>query len=172
MLKIYEEYQKHGIDNYYKNFSEEYFNPHQEKIEKIYLKYIKDIIHTDNTVLDLASGDGLISKLIKKYNKNHNVIGCDPYFFNNFNELHLTFEEIAKGELNKFNKNYEITICSYAFHLLDKKWHYDFLTQLGMITNKFIIITPSKKIDINHFMWTVEKYIREDKVTIIILNKN
>jgi hypothetical protein len=48
---------------------------------------------------------------------------------------------------------------------------YDFLTNLALVINKFIIITPSKKIIISHPLWSVFEYIREEKITIIILEK-
>jgi hypothetical protein len=44
------------------------------------------------------------------------------------------------------------------------------MSQLAMITKRFIIITPSKKIKIIHPLWNIIKEIREDKVTIIILD--
>ena len=53
---------------------------------------------------------------------------------------------------------------------MDKKIIYDFMTQLSMKTSRFIIITPSKKININHPLWKTSKIIREDKVTLIILD--
>jgi 2-polyprenyl-3-methyl-5-hydroxy-6-metoxy-1,4-benzoquinol methylase len=171
MLKIYQEYQRHGIDNYYRLYSNDYYNPHEEKIEKIYVKYIKDIIKETDKIIDIACGNGLISKLIYKYNKNKNISGCDPYFNNEYTQLHLSFEEIAIGKLNSYNKRYNIGFCSYAFHLLEQSYYYDFLTQLSLIVDKFIIITPSKKVNINHFMWNIETYIREDKITLIILTK-
>ena len=33
MLKIYNEYQKYGVQNYYKKFSSKYINPHEDKIK-------------------------------------------------------------------------------------------------------------------------------------------
>jgi len=168
MLKIYQEYQLYGIEEYYKNFSCNYFNPHEEKIKQIYLKHIKDLINQNDKIIDIACGDGLVSRLVHKYNNNYNIVGCDPFFNNVFCQLKLSFEDIAKGKLNN---NYDIGICSYAYHLLDHNWRYDFLTQLSLILNKFIIITPSKKIEIYHPLWEISKYIREDKITLIILEK-
>jgi SAM-dependent methyltransferase len=168
MLKIYQEYQLYGIEEYYKNFSCNYFNPHEEKIKQIYLKYIKDLINHNDKIIDIACGNGLVSRLVHKYNNNYNIVGCDPFFNNAYCKLNLSFEDIAKGKLET---NYDLGICSYAYHLLDHKWRYDFLTQLSLILNKFIIITPSKKIQINHPLWKVDKYLREDKITLIILEK-
>ena len=170
MLKIYNEYQKHGIDNYYKLHSNDYYNPHEDKIKSLYIKHILNIIKTYDIILDIACGDGMISRIINKYSNNKNVDGIDPYFNNKYTHMNLSFEDIAKGELNKYDKLYNIAICSYAFHLMDKKIIYDFMSQLSMITKRFIIITPSKKININHPLWKINKEFREDKVTIIILD--
>lgn len=170
MLKIYNEYQKHGIDNYYKTHSKDYYNPHEEKIKYIYIKHILNIITKYDKIVDIACGDGMITRIINKYNNNKNVDGIDPYFNNEYTQMKLSFEDIAKGELNKYDKIYNIAICSYAFHLMDKKLIYDFMSQLSMITKRFIIITPSKKINIKHPLWNIIKEIREDKVTIIILD--
>jgi predicted 2-oxoglutarate/Fe(II)-dependent dioxygenase YbiX len=43
MLKIYNQYQTHGVKDYYQQFSNKYFNPHQDRIKTIYIKYIKDV---------------------------------------------------------------------------------------------------------------------------------
>lgn len=171
MLKIYNKYQTHGVDGYYKNFSKEYYNPHEYKITEIYKKHISKLIQKSDTILDIACGDGLITKLVHQYNSNYNTYGVDPYFENKFVTYKLSFELIAKGELNNFNTYYDISICSYAFHLINENWTYDFLTQLSLKTSKFIIITPSKKIKINHPLWIISNEIREDKITLIILTK-
>ncbi len=170
MLKIYNEYQKYGIEKYYKIYSKDYYNPHEEKIKSLYMKHILNIINKNDKIVDIACGDGIITRLINEYNNNKNVDGIDPYFNNKYTHMKLSFEDIAKGELNKYDKMYNVAICSYAFHLMDKKIIYDFMSQLSMKTSKFIIITPSKKININHPLWKINKEIREDKITLIVLD--
>jgi hypothetical protein len=169
MLKIYDEYQKYGVQNYYLKHSKEYYNPHEDKISELYQKHLTKIISNNDIILDIACGNGLISKLAIKYNNNNNTIGIDPYFQNDCTHYNLSFEDIAKGELNKINKKYDIAICSYAFHLINNDYKYDFLTELSLQTSKFIIITPSKKINIKHPLWIITNEIREDKITIIFL---
>ncbi len=168
MLKIYNEYQKYGVDNYYKKFSSEYTNPHENKIANIYNKYIKDLINKEDKIVDIACGDGLICRLVNKYNNNYNIDGCDPYFVNKYCKLNFSFEDISKGKLLT---EYDIGICCYAYHLISSEMRYDFLTNLALVMDKFIIITPSKKIIISHPLWNIFKIIREDKITIIILQK-
>ncbi len=168
MLRIYDEYKKYGVDKYYKEFSNKYVNPHEEKIEQIYVKYIKNIINTNDKILDLACGEGLISKLINKYNNNCNCIvkGTDPYFKNKYCHYNYSFQDIALGTLN--NK-FDIVICCYAYHLLENSWQYSFLNSLAEITGIFIILSPSKKIKIKHPKWKLIEEYREDKITILIL---
>lgn len=166
MLKIYNQYQKYGVEEYYKQHSSEYFNPHQEKIRSLYKKYIHNHIPRNGIILDIACGDGLIEKIIKCTNPTVFVEGTDPFFDNKYCKYKFSFEDIALGKLEKY---YEIVTCCYAFHLINDNWKYDFLSQLSRMTKKFIIITPSKKIIINNPIWKITNYIREDKVTIIIL---
>jgi hypothetical protein len=178
MLKIYNEYQKYGVKDYYKNYSKEYYNPHQDKIKNIYKKYLYNIVSRNDKIIDIACGDGLISKIINEFNnndknnKNIMIDGSDPYFDNIYTTLKYSFEDIAKGKLNELSIKYDIAICCYAFHLIDEKWKYDFLSNMAINTSKFIIITPSKKIKINHPLWKIVKEIRDDKITIIILDNN
>jgi hypothetical protein len=171
MLKIYNQYQKYGVEEYYQNYSKEYYNPHQNKIKIIFNKYISHIITHNYRILDLSCGDGLISRIIQdlENSKENKLIieGSDPYFNNKYCHYNFSFEDIAKGKLNNLNYNFNLVICSYAFHLIKKEWIYDFLSNLALKTSYFIIITPSKKITFNHPLWILIKEIREDKITIL-----
>ena len=169
MLKIYNEYQKHGVDGYYKVHNKDYFNPHHQKIESLYVNYLKELIDSNTTILDIACGDGLIGRLVNKHNNTTIIDGTDPYFNNKYTTYNYSFEDIAMGKLQK---KYDMAICCYAFHLINPKWTFNFLNELANITNIFIIITPSKKIAINNSSWFVFKELRIDKVTLIILKTN
>jgi hypothetical protein len=169
MLKVYDEYKKYGIAEYYKNYSKDYYNPHHVQIKDIYLKYILNLISRNDNILDIACGDGLITRLINTYSHNYNIDGLDPYFDNIYTKFHYSFEDIAKGALNNIEKKYNIGICCYAFHLINESWKYDFLSNLSLKISKFIIITPSKKIKIKHPLWKITNEIRDNKITVIIL---
>ncbi len=168
MLKIYNQYQEHGVSQYYKQFSSSYTNPHQEKIKNIYQKYFSKLVSRNDKILDIACGDGLMYRIIKSYQEKCIIEGTDPFFDNIYCNYKFSFEDIALGKLEN---TYNIAFCCYAFHLLDETWKYDFLFQLARITNKFIIITPSKKIIINHPSWKTTLDTRDDKITIIVLEK-
>lgn len=168
MPGIYDQYQKYGVDDYYKQFSKKYKNPHEEKIKELYLKYIINIVQREHTILDIACGEGLMCKLINKLNDNYNVKGSDPYFKNKFCHFDYSFADVALG---KVVDKYDIVTCCYAYHLLDNSWHFSFLNSLAEITNIFIIISPSKKIKINHPKWLTINECRENKITLLILQK-
>ncbi len=51
MLKIYDEYQKYGVKDYYKKYSKEYYNPHQDKIKNIYKKYLYNIVSRNDKII-------------------------------------------------------------------------------------------------------------------------
>ena len=166
-IKIYDQYQKYGVAEYYKQFSNQYQNPHHAKIESIFIKYLFKLISRKTCILDIACGEGLITRLVNHYNQNYNIDGTDPFFNNQYTKFNYSFEDIALGKMN--NYKYDLVICCYAFHLIDHTWKYDFLSQLALITNKFIIITPSKKMNLNHPSWKSILEIREEKITLIIL---
>ena len=124
------------------------------------------MITPNDKLLDIDTGNGLVCKLVNKYNRNYNIEGTDPYFSNKYCNMNLSFRDIARGMLTR---EYDIAICCYAYHLMEEGLRYDFLSSLALSVKTFIIVSPSKKININHPMWTVLKSIREDKVTLIIL---
>jgi hypothetical protein len=165
-LKIYNEYQKYGVEDYYKKFSKTYSNPHEERIRKVYLEHIGPLILTNDKILDIATGNGLMCKLVNNYNGNYNIEGTDPYFNNEYCNMNLSFKDIAKGMLTG---EYDTAICCYAYHLMEDGLRYDFLSNLALSVKTFIILSPSKKINIRHPMWSIVKDIRIDKVTLIIL---
>ena len=150
-LDIRNNYQKFGVQNYYKNVKHEYKNPHLSYIEESILKIINDYNIDFSKVLDLACGTGEITTILKEYNIN-NVIGLDPYLYKEYNKntnnkcLQLSFEDIQKGKLDiKFST----IICSYALHLCEKSILPDVLWNLSLISKNLIILSPNNKPEIN-----------------------
>lgn len=166
MLSVYDEYSTHGVDQYYKQFSSSYYNPHESKIIDVLNNIFNKYLQNCNTILDFACGDGLIAKYINSKNINIVVEGSDPYFNNQYCDYNFSFDDIICG---KMVNQFDTVICCYAYHLLDFNKRYDFLTQLSEIAKKFIIISPSKKISVNHPLWTVLENARIDKITIIVI---
>lgn len=166
-LKIYNEYALHGVDEYYKKYAKDYYNPHEGKINEI----LDDVVLVNylcsyNKILDFACGDGLVSQKIKSKNKNIVVKGSDPYFNNKYCDYNFSFDDIICGKLLE---KFDVVICSYAYHLLSPNKRYDFLTQLAIIAKIFIIISPSKKITIKHQLWDEIENKRINKISIIVI---
>lgn len=164
-LSIYNEYDEHGVSGYYEKFADSYYNPHEQSIISILNQILPIHIKEDNSILDFACGDGLISKYIMS-NFCNKVEGSDPYFQNKYVQHNFSFDDVIKGKQNFY---YDVIICCYAYHLLHEKKRNDFLTQLALKTKKFIIITPSKKICTNHMLWKTTLNTRINKITIIIM---
>ena len=131
-LEIYNQYVIHGVDKYYELYNSTYYNPHADKIKNIINTHLLNLIKKNNKILDIACGNGLITRIIN--NNNNIIIGCDPYFKNKYVNYNYSFEDIAKGLLNI---KVDMAICCYAFHLLNKSWYYSFLNELALITNIF-----------------------------------
>lgn len=163
-LKIYDQYMKYGVNEYYKINWNTYYNPHAINITDIVNKYALPYLNCDDKILDIACGDGLISKILN----NFVVDGVDPYFDNKYVKYKYKFEDIAKGCL--YGNIWDVCICSYAYHLIEHSLAYDFLCQLALLTKRFIIISPSKKININHPSWHVIVKTRIYKITFIVLH--
>ena len=117
-LKIYNEYQKYGVEDYYKKFSKTYSNPHEERIKKVYLEHIGPLIDSNHKILDIATGSGLMCKLVNSYSGNYNIEGTDPYFSNEYCNMNLSFRDIAKGMLTR---EYDTAICCYPKDCLLKQ---------------------------------------------------
>lgn len=166
MLSVYDEYKSHGVEEYYKKFSSSYYNPHEQKIINILQNTITNHISNCKNILDFACGEGLISRYVKHNFPFVKIKGCDPYFKNNYTHYNFSFDDVICGKLGD---TFDVVICCYAYHLLSLSKRYDFLTMLSQITTKFIIITPNKKIEINHELWNIVEQKRIDKITIIVL---
>jgi len=182
MLKIYNKYVEHGVDNYYSSQWNKYYNPHESQIidilQKYIVKYLQLFIQSDSCkILDFACGDGLITKYLIAFNTQQNlqsnivprliIEGSDPYFKNKYVTYDYSFKDIIKGKT--YGKFWDICVCSYAYHLIEPKDQHDFLTQLALITKIFIVISPSKKIIFDHPSWKIIENVRINKISLITI---
>ena len=80
------------------------------------------------------------------------VDGIDPFT----NEAYLartgraaeafSFEQIASGAIaGPSGRRYSLIVCSFAMHLIDESWLPALLAQLGMISDRLLILTPHKR---------------------------
>jgi len=146
MEAIRNKYSKLGVDEYYRIHGNDYVNPHLERLISS-LTSIKELwdLDTSNS-LDLCAGSGEITSIL---NCNE---GCDPYTYQSYMKntgkpcMRLSFDDIMHGKLTK---QYNIIICSYALHLVDKSKLPQIIYQLSCVCDYFLLISPNKKPVIN-----------------------
>lgn len=145
------QYERFGVADYYSGFGAEYRNPHEKIVREVLRESITRWQPDLSSVLDLACGSGEVTMLLRE-------LGCqqidavDPYT----GEAYLartgqkadtvSFEDIASGALA--GRHYGLVVCSFAMHLIDESWLPSLLTQLGLITDCLMIITPHKRPEI------------------------
>lgn len=165
---IRNKYELLGPKNYYLNHSNEYENPHSERIIKS-LNYIKSRIEV-GYFLDLSCGNGVVSEYLLN-NGYNNFKGCDPYFSKIYKDkfkkecFNSSFEDISK---NGLYEKFETIICSYALHLCPKSYMNNLLYNLSMSCMNFIVISPSKypTIDEDFFQLQESKIIDRTHIRI------
>lgn len=166
---IRSEYEKSSPEEYYKNKSQEYSNPHKDRINKC-LDYLNKNYKIGN-FLDLSCGDGVVSNYLIGLGLN-NFSATDPYLcdiwnkkFNGKKCYSLSFEDISVSGLpDKF----DTIICSYALHLCDKSHLNNLLYQLSLSCKNFVVISPSKYPQINEDFFELVDYKIIDRTHIKI----
>lgn len=142
---IRKKYEKHGVDNYYKNHSEDYDNPHFKEIEKLLKKNEKELDYS--SVLDFCCGNGEVSIVLNDLGYN-NSIGCDPYTFENYKKnvkkkcFKFSFDDVLRGKLSG---KYSSIICSFGMHLCEEDKLFMLTQELFNHADTIIIITPHKR---------------------------
>lgn len=149
MSSLTEQYNKFGVDEYYRMYSDTYVNPHTKQICTIVNKnYDKINQYQDEYVLDLCCGNGEITDILTNIDKSINVIGCDPYMYEQYKIkskrecLQLSFDDIIKRGLPY---KYSSIICSYGMHLCPSDNLSSLVYKLSLATNQIVIITPHKR---------------------------
>ena len=154
-MSIRNQYQKLGVEAFYKKNSDSYENPH-EKIVHYLLDIANKKGHIGKTkILDLCCGTGQVSNHLKKIGYS-NIVGCDPFTNiefqkrTNLKAYNYDFRYIAMKGLSE---KYSTIICSFALHLAPASLLPQLLWQLSQSCEKLIIISPNKKPEIkNHFI--------------------
>ena len=171
---MYVNYQKYGVENYYKNHGESYKNPHFQNLAYIFPKILKEIpINPEASILDLACGSGEITQLLIKNGHNPSKIkGMDPYTSKNYEKttgltcLEKSFQDIIRGDLSEVH--FDVIVCSYAVHLMKDEELFGFFTELASMTPRFIVISPNRKFALDHFRWKIktETYYPTEKIKV------
>ena len=151
-------YSELGVDEFYKEFGNEYKNPHSEIIKKL----LADV-EVGDRVLDLCCGSGEVTRCFPE----KDVIGCDPYTHKLYSKLTgrevltYSFKDIALGALADYS--FDTVICSFALHLCEDSMLNPVLYQLASISDKLIILTPHKRPVIKSY-WHLDREVIIDRV--------
>ncbi len=151
-------YSELGVDAFYKEFGNEYNNPHADIIKKL----LSDV-EVGERILDLCCGSGEVTRCFPE----KDVVGCDPYTYELYKKetgkevLTYSFKDIAQGALTDYH--FDTVICSFALHLCEESMLNPVLFRLAMISEKLIILTPHKRPDIKAY-WKLENEILLDRV--------
>jgi len=157
MESIREAYETLGVEGFYKQHGSSYTNPHEASIKEVLDASISFWNPDLTNVLDLACGDGVITRNLKATN----VVGIDPYT----NEAYLsktgkqaltyTFDDISNGAIS--DHRYSLIICSYALHLVEQSKLRKLEYMLALISKYMLIISPHKNPTIVNG-WTLKPY--------------
>lgn len=167
-------YETLGVQRYYEEFGNTYKNPHEARLLAVLSEVIEKYISDNSRVLDFASGDGLVSRLLTEYqSRTMSIEGCDPYT----RDLYIkktglpcsshTFLDVATGQLDK---SFDTVICCYAYHLIDKSLVHDFLYYLSTKCRRFIVISQTKNICLQSNYWNLTINLKRDKVYVFVLD--
>lgn len=171
-MQIRNEYNKLGVENFYKKNASTYENPHEPIIHSHLERCIRNGYISNDSVLDLCCGTGQVTSFLKQRGF-RNVEGVDP--FTNIEYQNRTgckaynfdFKKIA---VNGLPKKYKTIICSFALHLCPESLLPQVLWQLGEACEKLIIISPNKKPVIG-YPFSVENEFKEQRVFTKIYKK-
>lgn len=172
-MKITDQYRTIGVQEFYasSDVQETYTNPHSnfitECLQDSYYKYF-----TENTsVLDLGSGNGLVSSLLKSCGV-HNIEGSDKYMHERYTEetqfkcYPYSFEDIADFNCT-FDKNYDVIICSYAYDLVPDSYRSKLLYALSTYSDNLILIRPnSHKLVDNNWNLIYDNKVQKSRSTV------
>ncbi len=140
--KLYEQF---GAEKYYKEYGQQYQNPHLEQIQKLIQKNQSQLDY--NKVLDLCAGGGEVSLMLQKLGFRQ-ITAADPFTQALYQKktgikcYNWSFDSIIKG---KITGQYSSIICSFAMHLCPEEKLYPLVIQLFTHSKSLAIISPHKR---------------------------
>lgn len=162
---VTDQYRSIGVTQYYSEFSERYENPHEHFVVKcLESSFKKEWL----SVLDLACGNGLVSKWIKINQNSTKIVGCDKFMAERYKKetgfdcYDFTFEEIACG-VKSLNEKFDVIICSYAIDLLDDSYINTLAWQLATIAKNLVFIRPNNHVLNVNGCWKLENMFKHGK---------
>lgn len=150
MKHIRKLYEHLGVDKYYKDYGNQYKNPHSQQIEALIIKNKNTLDYS--AVLDFCAGGGEISWVLQELGYS-NFTGSDPYTHQLYKKnltqkcYQWSFDDVIKG---KSEGKYSCIICSFAMHLCDEQKLYPLVIQLFQHSKSLVILTPHKRPELEH----------------------
>ncbi len=161
-------YEKHGVTQFYKEFSNDYENPHENEVKKIIEFAHKNWKVDFSKTLDLAAGNGEVTRALQRVGE-FKIDAVDPFTFALYEKttekkcLPISFEDILQGALD--GKRYSTIVCSFALHLAEIDKLPMLCWKLSQISDSLVIITPHKRPAIKEeWGWKLDQEVVIDRV--------
>src|SRR5262249_913178 len=141
-------YEQYGVEGFYQRFGDSYRNPHERAIRAALKAAVSHWDLPLDHVLDLACGSGEATLALRELGCAA-IDGIDPYTYEAYARRtgqtaeRFTFEQIAGGALA--GRSYGTIVCSFALHLVALSRLPALATQLGLIGETLLILTPHKR---------------------------
>ena len=142
------EYEKHGVEPFYRESGASYRNPHEPELRRVLDVVVRPWKLDLSKVLDLAAGSGEVTLALRQLGVRE-IEGVDPFTFEAYERRtglrpgRETFEDIAAGAFA--GRHYSLIVCSFAMHLVDESRLAGLVQQLSQIGAKLLILTPHKR---------------------------
>ncbi len=142
------EYEKHGVEAYYRSFGGEYRNPHEPQIGDALRRGHEQWRLDLSRVLDLAAGSGEATLVLQSLGAEQ-ISGVDPFTSEAYQARigrparSYSFEDIAAGALA--SERYSLIVCSFALHLCEPSRLPALLFQLSQIAPQLLVLSPHKR---------------------------
>lgn len=142
---VRKQYERHGVEGFYKKQGASYTNPHFLQIERL-LKQNESRIDFSQ-ILDFCCGSGEVTQVVRSlgYSK---TTASDPFtakaYQKNIGEdcFDWSFEDVMKGQLQG---TYSAILSSFALHLCPEEQLFLLSYQLFQHTQQLVVITPHKR---------------------------
>jgi len=175
-MKVTEQYRTLGVQEYYQQQETQktYTNPHEQFVNECLMDTFYQFFTEDATVLDLASGNGLVSSVLKNCGV-QNIEGADKYMHERYTEetgfkcYPYSFEDIADFQCT-FDKEYDVIICSYAYDIVPESYRNKLLYALSTYSDSLILIRPNSH-SIESTIWNEVHRSKVHKSRAVVYNK-
>lgn len=138
-------YEQLGVDQYYRNYGDQYENPHLAEIEAL-LQQNRALLEQQK-VLDFCAGGGEVTRVLQAWGVPE-IVGSDPYTHQLYTQqtqlpCHTwSFQQVIRQGLPE---QFDAIICSFAMHLCPEEQLYPLCIQLFQASPNLFILTPHKR---------------------------